>query len=58
MQHNLKLFVINTKPCYVGRKLFQQLPTSLTEIQDLNIFRNKLKQYLIDKRYYDLPGHP
>jgi hypothetical protein len=56
MQHNLRLF--ETKPCYVGRKFFAQLLTFLTEIQYFNTFRNKLKQYLKDICYYDMPGHP
>jgi hypothetical protein len=55
MQHNLRLY--ETKPCYVGRTFFAQLRTSLTEIQNFNTFLNNLKQYLIDKCYYDLPGH-
>jgi hypothetical protein len=47
MQHNLKLF--ETKPYYVGKTFFTELPASRAEIQNFNSFLNKLEKYLIDK---------
>lgn len=53
VQHKLKLF--EQKPSYIGLKLYSILPTEIKDIISINKFKDKLKQYLIKKCYYDLP---
>jgi len=54
IQHKLKLF--ETKPSYAGLKFFTQLPISVREIKDVRKFKGALKNYLIEKCFYSLPG--
>lgn len=53
LQHSSKIF--ETKPSYIGVKYFTQLPQELKEIKDVVKFKNKLKSYLLEKCFYDLP---
>lgn len=55
ISHNLKLY--ETKPEYIGLKLLSQLPSVLNKINDLNKFKRELKNYLINKCYYQLPNY-
>lgn len=50
--HKLKLY--EKLPVYTGAKYFNLLPKSLKEYKNLNHFRKKLAQYLLDKVFYSI----
>jgi len=54
VQHRLKIF--EQKPEYIGLKLFSKLPENLQILKDKpKTFKAKLKEFLIEKRYYEVP---
>ncbi|CAG9814003.1 unnamed protein product [Phaedon cochleariae] len=47
-------YTVNRKgPLYMATKTFNHLPSSITEIVSLNIFKNKVKQFFQTHVYYD-----
>lgn len=53
-QHSSKIF--EKIPVYMGRKLFNKLPNEIQDFafEDKNLFKKKLKSWLIEKCCYDL----
>ena len=43
-----------TAPCYSAANLFNKLPDEIKNINSSNIFKNKLKDFLLNKAYYNV----
>jgi len=54
MQHRLKIY--ETKPEYMGLKLFSKLPLDLKKITSPKRFKIALKDFLIHQCYYQIPN--
>lgn len=50
--HTLEFY--KKKPSYSGITFYNKLPSDLKNISDFNIFKKKLKRYLLDKALYSL----
>lgn len=53
ISHSLKHFEI--KPQYIGLKLVPKLPLNLVKVDDINKFKQKLKNYLVNEYFYEIP---
>lgn len=51
-RHNLRIF--EKKPSYAGIRFYNHLPIPIKNIDDLNKFKNKLKQYMLLKSLYSI----
>lgn len=52
ISHSLKHFEI--KPQNIGLKLVPELPLNLVKVNDINKFKQKLKNYLVNEYVYEI----
>lgn len=50
ISHSLKHFEI--KPQYIGLKLVPKLPLNLVQVDDINKFKQKLRNYLVNEYFF------
>jgi hypothetical protein len=49
-----KRSIYEKKPQYIGTKMYQALPGSLRSMNGVNLFKNKLKKFLLNHPFYDV----
>ena len=50
--HNKKIF--ETKPAFAGKKLFSRLPDELRNTSNINSFKRKPRDWLVEQCFYSI----